>query len=62
MGEGLKRVAKQCGGLIATDGKTTVRYAACACAHDDALGCAHARHGDTDEPCECQCHDEYDEG
>lgn len=26
MGEGLKRVAKQCGGLIASDGKTEVHY------------------------------------
>ena len=26
MGDGLKRVAKQCGGLIASDGKRTVRY------------------------------------
>ena len=26
MGEGLKRVAKQCGGLIASDGRVTVRY------------------------------------
>ncbi len=26
MGEGLKKVAKQCGGLTATDGKTKVTY------------------------------------
>lgn len=28
MGEGLKRVAKQCGGLIAADDKTEVHYGA----------------------------------
>lgn len=28
----------------------------CACIRDDALDCAQARYGDTDEPCECVCH------
>jgi hypothetical protein len=31
----------------------------CACLHDDALDCARERYGDdTDEPCDCVCHDE----
>jgi hypothetical protein len=28
----------------------------CACLRDDALDCAQARYGDTDEPCDCCCH------
>ena len=28
----------------------------CACVRDDALDCAQARCGDTDEPCYCVCH------
>jgi hypothetical protein len=29
----------------------------CACVRDEALDCARARYGDTDEPCECPCHE-----
>ncbi len=31
--------------------------AVCACVRDDALDCAQARYGATDEPCECCCHE-----
>lgn len=34
----------------------TVKGHKCACVRDDALDCAQARYGDTDEPCECCCH------
>lgn len=29
----------------------------CACRHHDAMDCARRRYGDTDEACECCCHD-----
>ena len=34
----------------------------CACLRDHALDCAQARYGDTDEECECICHDREPEG
>lgn len=30
----------------------------CACLRDDALDCARARYGATDEPCDCGCHED----
>jgi hypothetical protein len=33
----------------------------CACPRNDAMRCAKLRYGDTDEPCDCACHEADDD-